>query len=169
MAAFKKADFYYGAFLSLLIHKGLCPALIEKEVESSRRRFQITTNNDNYEFYCKYMSNPTGSTNPSWAFSFTKNEQKELTKLLQTDKKVIFALICTQKDLTSQLQELALVEKEDFVKCVDFKTYKDSAPRISVKSIKNSDKLRIYGNKRPDKIGKDDNTLKIERNRINSL
>lgn len=169
MAAFKKADFYYGAFLSLLIHKGLCPALIEKEIESSRRRFQITTNTYNYEFYCKYMSNPTGSTNPTWAFSFTDKERKELMELLQTNKKVIFALICTRKDLTSPLQELALVEKQDFIKCVDFDTYKESTPRISVKSVKNSEKLRIWGNKRSDKMGNDDNTIKIERNKINCL
>ncbi|OQB12403.1 MAG: hypothetical protein BWY15_02231 [Firmicutes bacterium ADurb.Bin193] len=169
MGAFKKADFYYGAFLSLLIYKGLCPALIEKEKESNRRRFQITTNTDSYEFYCKYMSNPTGSTNPTWAFSFTDKERRELTKLLQTNKKVIFALICTQKKLTSSLQELALIEKQDFLKCVDFNTYKESTPRISVKVVKNSDKLRIWGNKRPDKIGKDDNTIKIERNKINIL
>ena len=169
MGAFKKADFYYGALFSLLINKGLCPALIEKEVENSRRRFQITTDNDSYEFYCKYTSNPTGSTNPTWAFSFTENERKELTVLLQSNKNVIFALVCTQIDLTSNLQELALVDKLDFTKCVDFNTYKQSSPRISVKAVKGSDKLRIWGNKRPDKIGKDDNTIKIERNRINSL
>lgn len=60
MGAFKKADYYYGALLSLLMNNGMKPALFEKENYDDRKRYTVTTNNGEYEFYCKYMSNPTG-------------------------------------------------------------------------------------------------------------
>lgn len=88
---------------------------------------------------------------------------------MKLEKKIIFALICTQKDLTSPKQEVALVYKDEFVKCVELNTYKDTAPRLSVKMIKYSNYLKIYGNKRADKIGKVDNTIKIERSRMQCL
>lgn len=169
MGAFKKADYYYGALLSLLMNNGMKPALFEKENYDDRKRYTVTTNNGEYEFYCKYMSNPTGKDDLTWSFNFTDKECKEISSLLKLEKKIIFALICTQKDLTSTKQEVALVYKDEFVKCVELKTYKDSAPRLSVKMTKFSNYLKIYGNKRADKIGKVDNTIKIERSRMQCL
>ena len=169
MGIYKKADFYYGAFLSVLVNNGICPALIEKDGDLHRRRFRITTNNGEYEIYCKYKSDPTGNTDPNWAFTFQPREVKELHSLLADNKKVVFAFICVQKELTSPKQELALVEKNEFIKCVELNTYKDSAPRLSVKAIKSSNYLRIYGNKLSDKIGKEDSTIRIKRNRVSIL
>lgn len=42
MSTLKEADFYYGAVLSTLINKGICPALIEKGKD--RQIYSFTTN-----------------------------------------------------------------------------------------------------------------------------
>ena len=89
------------------------------------------------------MSSLTGKDDLTWSFNFTDKECKEISSLLEVEKKIIFTLICTQKDLTSPKQEVALVYKDEFVKCVELNTYKDTAPRLSVKMTKFSNYLKF--------------------------
>ncbi|WP_139492168.1 hypothetical protein [Brevibacillus dissolubilis] len=169
MGALRKADYYYGALLSVLINSGLVPALFEKDNEK-RQIYKITTNKDNYIIYSKYHTSPTGTKNFSWAFTFTEAEIEEIKELKKHSGKVVFALICSQKQLNDYNQEIAIVSWDEFIQCVQInkQEYKGS-PRLSVRLMKGSHYLRIYGSGRADMLGNQDNTIKIERNRLSSL
>lgn len=79
LAKLKKADFYYGAILSHLVHGKICPALIEGG--TGRRVYEFTTNSVDFRLFAKYRANPIDtkcSGYNSWNFAFLSNEIAEL-------------------------------------------------------------------------------------------
>jgi hypothetical protein len=171
MGVLRKADYYYGSLLSVLINGGLTPALFDKENES-RQIFEVSTNNNDYMIYSKYLSSPTGTKDFTWSFTFSDRELVEIKKLRDEnkDKTLVFAFICSQKQLSDYNQEIAVVYWDEFIECIDInkKDYRGTA-RLSVKLVKGSKALRIYGSKRADVLDGKDHTIKIERNRLSSL
>jgi hypothetical protein len=171
MGVLCKADYYYGALLSVLINGGLAPALFEKE-NGNRQIYEVSTNNDDYMIYAKYHTSPTGSKDFTWSFTFSDRELEEINKLKDEnkDKTLVFAFICSQKQLSDYNQEIAVVYWDEFTECIDMnkKDYRGTA-RLSVKLMKGAKALRIYGSKRADVLDGKDNTIKIERNRLSSL
>ncbi len=166
-----KADYYYGALLSALVNGGLAPALFEKENES-RQIYTVTTNKDSYIIYTKYHTTPSGSEDFTWSFTFSDNEIQEIINVRQnySDKTLIFAFICGQKQVSDNNQIIAIVYWDEFIACVDVnKQQSRGKPRLSVKVIKGSPRFRIYGSKRADLLDGKDNTIKIERNRLREL
>nr|WP_216367375.1 hypothetical protein [Anoxybacillus sp. EFIL] len=166
-----KADYYYGALLSVLVNGGLAPALFEKENES-RQIYTVTTNKDSYIIYAKYHTTPSGSEDFTWSFTFSDNEIQEIINVHQnhSDKTLIFAFICGQKQVSDNNQIIAIVRWDEFVACVDVnKQQSRGTPRLSVKVIKGSPRFRIYGSKRADLLDGKDNTIRIERNRLREL
>ncbi|KYD35381.1 hypothetical protein B4114_1194 [Geobacillus stearothermophilus] len=197
MATICKADYYYGALLSALVNGGLAPALFEKE-NDNRQIYEVTTNKASYIIYTKYNTTPSGSKDFTWSFSFSDNEIEEITKIHQennkekihgqwfalhsgmkitthqrgifTEKELIFAFICSQKQLSDYNQVIAIVYWDEFLECVDIeKEQVRGTARLAVKAVKGSPWLRIYGSKRADRLDGKDNTIKIERNRLGNL
>ena len=110
MGVLCKADYYYGAVLSVLINGGLAPALFEKE-NGNRQIYEVSTNNDDYMIYTKYHTSPTGSKDFTWSFTFSDRELEEINKLKDEnkDKTLVFAFICSQKQLSDYNQAIAVV------------------------------------------------------------
>lgn len=169
MGLLKKADFYYGSLLSILINSGIVPALFEKEYEN-RQIYKFATNKDNYLMYTKYSTTPTGTKDFTWSFTFTDRELQEISSLVEENGSLQFAFICCQKSINDTNQEIAIVYWDEFVQCVDLqKVHIQGAQRLSVKLLKGARLFRIYGSKLPDRLEEQDNTIRIERNRITTL
>lgn len=169
MGALKKADFYYGALLSVLINGGIAPALFEKKHEK-RQIYNFSTNKDNYLMYAKFHTSPTGTKDFNWSFVFTEKELVEIQRLRDRDESLIFAFICCQKKLNAQNQEIAIVHWDEFIECVDIeKEAIKGTQRLSVKLIKGARTFRIYGSKKSDMLEQKDNTIRIDRNRLENL
>jgi hypothetical protein len=172
VAVIRKADYYYGSLLSVLVNGGLVPALFEKE-NDNRQIYEVTTDKGTYLIYTKYNTTPSGSKDFTWSFSFSDNEIKEINKLhleSSKEKEIIFAFICAQRQLNDSNQVIAIVHWNEFLECVDIqKQQTRGTSRLSIKAVKGSPKLRLYGSKRADVLDGKDNTIKIERNRLNSL
>jgi len=161
MPVFTKADFYYGAFLSLLINRDLNPVLIDNDRDLKRRRYSVITNIDSFEFYCKYSTSPSIN-KTRWDFPFSPNETDVLIDLVTNGVDLTFAFICYDKN--EKAQELAIVSLNEFLQCVELNTYKDSTPRFSLVTRKHSPYIFIYGNKLSD-----NNALAIKRNGLDAL
>ncbi|MFC0297477.1 hypothetical protein [Geobacillus jurassicus] len=172
MTTIRKADYYYGALLSALVNGGLAPALFEKESDN-RQIYEVTTNKASYIIYTKYNTNPFGSKDFTWSFVFGDNEISEISKIHlenSKEKEIIFAFICAQKQPSDSNQIIAIVRWDEFLECVDLqKAQVRGTPRLSIKAVKGSHKLRLYGSKRADVLDGKDNTIRIERNRLSSL
>ena len=56
MSILKEADFYYGAVLSTLINRGICPALVESGKD--RQIYDFVTNKKEFRLFVKYRSRP---------------------------------------------------------------------------------------------------------------
>ena len=52
MSILKEADFYYGAVLSTLINRGICPALVESGKD--RQIYDFVTNKKEFRLFVKY-------------------------------------------------------------------------------------------------------------------
>lgn len=169
MGALKKADFYYGSLLSVLINGGIAPALFEKDNEN-RQIYNFSTNNDNYLMYAKFHTSPTGTSDFNWSFVITDKELQEIKNIKEKKERLIFAFICCQKKLNDRNQEIAIVHWDEFIQCVDIdrSDYK-STQRLSIKLVKGARSFRIYGSKKSDLLEGKDNTLRIERNRLANL
>ena len=169
MGLLKKADFYYGSFLSILINGGIVPALFEKDYEN-RQIYKFSTNEDNYLMYTKFSTSPTGTKDFTWAFNFTDKELQEIKNLVEENGSIQFACICCQKSINDTNQEIAIVYWDEFIQCVDIEKVEfQGTQRLSVKLMKGARTFRIYGSKLPDRLEEQDNTIKIERNRITTL
>ncbi len=83
---------------------------------------------------------------------------------------MIFAFICGQKQLSDYNQVIAIVYWDEFLECVDIdKELVRGTARLSVKAVKGSPWLRLYGSKRADRLNGKDNTIRIERSRLSNL
>ncbi|ADD03134.1 conserved hypothetical protein [Thermoanaerobacter italicus Ab9] len=161
MSILRKADFYYGAMLSCLINNGLAPMIIEPG--DSRRIYSLTTNNDDYKIYAKYVSKPLKRQKEDaklWQFIFSRDEIEFIKDYKENEKKLYFALICGQENL--QNSEIALLSLEEAKDCLDIYYERDSY-RITVKREKGIHGLKVYGTGRADVINGKDNTIRISR------
>ena len=161
-----KADFYYGAFLSVITNNGIRPVIVE--VGNKRNIYDISTNKDDYRVYTKYVvnSNPNDSL---WNVIFTTSEVEEISKFINTYDKLLFAIICTYKDIKSNNTEIAILDIEDLKKCIDLNCKMNKNLRLSIRKVKHSPNLHVYGTHRSDKKYGKDNTIKISRRRILEL
>lgn len=136
----KKYDHYYGAFLSKLLDNGNRPALMKKNDGRSIYKLATDNSDEDYLVYMKYTTNKKGDN--LWNFNFTNDNLKEVEGLFM-DKNLVFGLICSYKSLNKT--EIAIISKEEFLKCIDFKCSKNKSQRISVLKRKGSTKLYVYG------------------------
>ncbi len=163
-----KADFYYGAFLSVLINKGINPAIVE--LGEKRNIYKITTDNGTYKVYTKYTVN----SNPKdilWNVIFTEKEAEEISKLIDTEDDILFVVICAYKQLKNNNTEIAILKADELElkECVDLGCNINKNLRLSIRKKKHSPYLSVYGTHRADKVDGEDNTIKISRQRILEL
>lgn len=171
MGVINKEDFYYGAFLSVLLSHGVKPVLFDKT--DTNRIYKFLTDKGDYQIYMKYRGNATSKkTNKTdlWQFVFSKDEVERIRKLIRSDEKVYFGFICGRKELKNS--EIAILDKKELENSLGLNIGMDSKSysyRISIKYIKNGHGLRAYGTGRADKKEGEDNAFIIERDRISSL
>lgn len=153
MARLKKADFYYGAILSHLVHEKVCPALIEGG--ANRRIYEFTTNQGNFRLFAKYRANPTDTKRSgynSWQFTFLPKETDELCRYLDDEMSLSIGLVCGTNALDDC--EIAFLHKEEIVKILDAE--KDSLT-ISRKKHESMFRVSMGGGR--------DNSMQIKCNR----
>ena len=83
------------------------------EPGDSRRIYSLTTNNDDYKIYAKYVSEPLKRQKEDaklWQFIFSRDEIEFFRDYKENEKKLYFALICGQENL--QNSEIALLSLE---------------------------------------------------------
>lgn len=160
-----KADFYYGAFLSVLINNGINPAIVENGPK--RNIYAITTDKGDYKIYTKYVVNKNQK-DTLWNIIFSTGEIQEINELIDKDN-IIFVFICAFKKVKNNNTEIALLSVDDVRKCIDLSCTVNSRLRISIRKVKHSPNLWVYGTHRECKIGGSDNTIKIPRKRILEL
>ena len=112
MSTLKEADFYYGAVLSTLINKGICPALIEKGKD--RQIYSFTTNKKDFLLFLKYRSKPIDTKTPnytSWQFCFSDDDISELTQFISSAKHLSVGLVCGNEKLSTS--EYAVLNRDN--------------------------------------------------------
>ncbi len=159
-----KSDFYYGAFLTKVLDNGNKPALISKDM--GRCIYKLTTNKKDYIVYMKYASN-VNKRYRRWAFNYTDNNIEEITRYIDKGEEIIFAYICTYKNLKDS--EIGIANLEELKKCIDPECYRNQSNRVTIYKKKHSPVLRMYGTKRADIKDGEDYTIHLDRNRINEL
>jgi len=161
MSFIRKADFFYGCMLSVLVNNGLSPAIIE--AGDTRSIYTITTDNNNYEIFAKYASASSKRSNSrTWQFCFSKEEAEIIRNYQDNGKKFCFALICGEQDRL-QDSEIALVFLEEIKKCLDVDNVRENY-RVAVKLQKNRRGLKLYGTGLSE-----DAAIRLERDRISKL
>ena len=154
-----KSDHYYGAFLSKVLDNGNKPALMNKDEGRSIYKLDTDNSQQEYTVYMKYVTNNKGDN--LWNFTFTEENLKEIEELIDKEN-LIFGLIGSYKSLNGT--EIAIIYKNEFSKCIDFKCVKNKKHRVLVLKKKGSSKLYIYGT-----FLDREKAIVIERNRINEL
>ena len=100
MSILKEADFYYGAVLSTLINRGICPALVESGKD--RQIYDFVTNKKEFRLFVKYRSRPINTKTPeysSWQFHFSDDDKRELTLFMSDEKHLSVGLVCSEDQL----------------------------------------------------------------------
>ncbi len=172
MSMVKKADYYYGAFLSSLLNSaGKKPSLFERSENDSRRIYVVNTENSSnpYVIFAKYASkgrsNDKGSC--SWTFVFSDNEISRLTDLSKDRYAVRIALICAEEDLRGG--EIALLTFGELDDCLGLTLGTAGSRSVVVKRMERKHGLCLYGSGRAEQVDGRDNTLTIRRDAMNSL
>ncbi len=160
-----KADFYYGAFLSVLVNNGINPAIVENGPK--RNIYAIATDKGDYKIYTKYVVNKDPK-DTLWNVMFSTAEIQEINALTSKEK-LMFAFICAFKKVKSNNTEIALLNVDEIKECIDLNCKINSHFRISIRKIKHSPNLWVYGTHRACKRSGKDNTIKIPRKRILEL
>ena len=112
MSILKEADFYYGAVLSTLINRGICPALVEGGTD--RQIYDFMTDRKTFRLFVKYRSEPIETKSPeysSWQFRFSDDDKRELTQFLSESNHLSVGLICGNDKLSTS--EYAVLHKEE--------------------------------------------------------
>lgn len=168
MANVNKADFYYGAMLSVMITRGVQkPALFEES--DNKRIYTFYTDKGDYQMYMKYVSAPLKRKRANiqlWQFSFTPDEIKVIESTQDNGKKTLFGLICAKEKLNDT--EIVVLNLEQAKLCLGLDIPRESY-RITVKYEKGAHGLRVYGSGLADRINFIDNTIPISRDFINTL
>lgn len=159
-----KADFYYGSFLTKIIDNGNKPALISKD--NGRGIYKLTTDKKEYIVYIKYATN-RNKKHTRWAFNYTDENIEEIETYINDDEIILFAYICTYRDLKNS--EIAIAIIEELKQCIDPQCKKNKSNRVTIYKKPHSPVLRMYGTKLADIKDGEDNTVHLSRNRINEL
>jgi len=162
MTTIRKADFYYGSLLSVFINNGMAPAIVEPG--ENRRIYSVTTDQGEYEIYTKYVSTPGTRKNNhtrTWTFSFSTEELERIKQYQDNGSKYAFAFVCGQHN-KMQNSEIAILTLEQAKDCLDIGFQRENH-RITIKSVKGKQGLRVYGTGRADQLNGKDNTLRIKR------
>ncbi|SFP36910.1 hypothetical protein [Salibacterium halotolerans] len=158
MSTIRKADFYYGSLLSVLVNNEVAPAIVHPS-DDPRRIYSVTTNNGDFEIYSKYVTEPGDrqkNNSKLWNFNFSKEEVQSINQYKSEDKTVLFALLCGQHHKL-QDSEIAVLTLEQAKDCLD-SAYLRENHRIAVKTEHNKPDLRVYGTGRSD-----ENRIRIKR------
>lgn len=118
MSKFKEADFYYGAVLSALCNKKICPMLIDGETD--RQVYECTTDDTEFRLFVKYRSKgrlgiKNGYT--SWTFVFSPDDVTELKKYIADGQYLSLGLVCGMKQFNNS--EYAVLHKEEIQGILD--------------------------------------------------
>lgn len=159
-----KSDFYYGAFLTKVLDQGKKPALVSRG--GGRCIYKVTTDKKEYTVYIKYATNRR-KTHKRWTYYYTENNIEEIRKYIENDQEIIFAYICSYTDLNDS--EIAISTLRELEACIDFEYDEDETNRVIIHKKRYSPSLRMYGSKRPEMKDGLDNTIELDRNRINEL
>lgn len=154
MSILKEADFYYGAVLSTLINRGICPALVESGKD--RQIYDFVTNKKEFRLFVKYRSRPINTKTPeysSWQFHFSSDDKRELTLFMSDAKHLSVGLVCGESQLNKS--QYAVLHKGELVRLFD--EQKDSFT-ISRKTGEKSFRISIGGGR--------ENALLIPSNRL---
>lgn len=134
----KKADFFYGAFLSKLVNSGFAPAIIENG--DSRRIYKLATNYGDYKVYTKYASKQANKGEDKlWNFTLTP---EELNNIYQDESINMFAFICGVEGMANS--EVAILNRDQFRQCIGI-GYKTENRRVSILSEKGTWNYLVYG------------------------
>lgn len=154
MSILKEADFYYGAVLSTLINRGICPALVESGKD--RQIYDFMTNKKEFRLFVKYRSRPIGTKTPeysSWQFHFSDDDKHELTMFMSESKHLSVGLVCGESQLNKS--QYAVLHREEVIRLFD--EQKDSFT-ISRKTGEKAFRISIGGGR--------ENALQIPSNRL---
>ncbi|ACB84378.1 hypothetical protein [Natranaerobius thermophilus] len=165
MCIVRKADYYYGALLSVLVNNEFSPVMIE--AGNKRKIYGLFTDNgDEYQIYSKFLSKPSsnGQNSSTWSFVFSDNEIEEIKTIKgkKQGKDTIFAFICSQNKLNNT--EIALIKFEELEKCIDLNRQYQGQLSVSIRRKKGSHGLWVYGTNRSL-----DYALKVSRDVIKNL
>ncbi len=161
-----KADFYYGAFLSVLINNGINPAIVE--LGDKRNIYELTTDNGAYKVYTKYVVNSKPK-DKLWNVIITEKESDEISRFMDINDNVLFVVICAHKQLINNNTEIAILKTDELKACIDLDCNINKNFRLSIRKKKHSPYLSVYGTHRADKVDGRDNAIKISRQRILEL
>ena len=154
MSILKEADFYYGAVLSTLINRGICPALVESGKD--RQIYDFTTNKKEFRLFVKYRSRSINTKTPeysSWQLHFSDDDKRELALFISGAKHLSVGLVCGEGKFNKS--QYAVLHREELIKLFDEK--KDSFT-ISRKTGEKAFRISIGGGR--------DNALQIPSNRL---
>ncbi|ADG81933.1 hypothetical protein [Thermincola potens] len=154
MSKFKVTDFYYGAVLSMLINRGITPALVESN--NDRQVYDFSTDNDDFRLFIKYRAQGRISKNGdyrSWQFVFTAEDISKISEYLGKNRNLLLALVCGAEKLDES--ELAVIQPEEIQRC--FECGKTS---LTISRIKREKAFRISIG------GGRSNSIKIPCNRL---
>lgn len=159
-----KSDFYYGTFLTKVLEKGNKPALVSKS--EGRGIYNLETDKDDYIVYIKYASN-RNKNSKRWTFNYTDNNIEEIRHYIAEGENIIFSYICAYDDFKNS--EIAIADLKELKKCINPECQINKSNSVKIYKKAHSPVLRMYGTARADKKDGEDNTLHLERNRINEL
>lgn len=159
----RKTDFYFGAFLSVIINHGIEPKFIESGVTGKTYRISNKENKISRNIFLKYRTSPMGY-NDYWNINFTKNDIDMMKKHSLENNTCLVGLILTDNNLDGDNTEFLIVTIEELKECIDFES--EDKRRLSIQKVSDSQDLRIYGSIREAKSYGADNRIRINRNRI---
>lgn len=156
MSILKEVDFYYGAVLSTLINRGICPALVESGKD--RQIYDFVTNKKEFRLFVKYRSRPINTKTPeysSWQFHFSDDDKRELTLFMSDEKHLSVGLVCGEDQLNKSQYQYVVLQREEVIRLFD--EQKDSFT-ISRKTGEKAFRISIGGGR--------ENALQIPSNRL---
>lgn len=159
-----KSDFYYGTFLTKVLDRGNKAALVSKD--DGRGIYKLTTDKKEYIVYLKYATNNKKS-EKRWTFNYTNNNIEEIEMYANKNEDIIFGFICAYKDLRNS--ETGIAYLKELKKCMDPDCKVNKSKRVTIYKKSYSPVLRMYGTKRADMKDQQDNTIHLDRVRINEL
>lgn len=139
-----KQDFYYGAFYSVLIQRGIKPTLFDESKQGCIARFE--TDKSKYTVFIKYVQESTkpnaGRTEQLWHFNFSSEELQKISDNVQPDAENCFVGVCATKDLMGS--QIAVIKWEEAIQLLGSDSV-NRQRRISVSNTKRKHGLLCYG------------------------